>query len=586
MSIKKVLSLLLCAAMLLSLVSVAAAEDVPENGVVRVYLWGDPDEDELAAIAYTEETYKIKVDWSVVAWEALDQQVVNDINSGDVPDLMTLHAQNFPRVAVQKLVMPVSKLNQELYNNAVLAQSAAGARASFSFAGESYAVGGYVDPVFIFYNKTMFDDYGMETPLELYEVGEWNWDTFRQSAMDIMNYDEEGNATVWGFESWEYDMWVLANGADFVTYEPNGNITLNLNDAKVVNALQFLQDGYYKDKFIKPDGNVTHTTDFTTGKCAMIADGLYRILDFQGVMKDEWDFVPVPAGPDNPEGLLPGTVNGWAICAGAKNPDGALLYLIGRAEYAEKTKDTPSGAAAYLNDEQRERYNLYTTGEKSAIIHNSSLQGIGNIANLQWSWWDEVRNGTPIVTANETFAPVFQAEIEVTLADVIAKTLTKEVFNGLPVIDFENETADYMLETCADGSKWGNSAFEVVDDGIDGRSLKITPNGDEWQLTARTDSDKWGFPAYDHKYTISFDYRMLTDMGDGGYFVVCLRPTADIANGNAYGWEVSPTLAAGDEGTFQFTVYVGDDIGPLSLVVSGYLNGEMLIDNVTIVEAE
>lgn len=96
MSIKKVLSLLLCAAMLLSLVSAAAAEDAPENGVVRVYLWGDPDADELAAIAYTEETYKIKVDWSVVAWEALDQQVVNDINAGDVPDLMTLHAQNFP----------------------------------------------------------------------------------------------------------------------------------------------------------------------------------------------------------------------------------------------------------------------------------------------------------------------------------------------------------------------------------------------------------------------------------------------------------------------------------------------------------
>lgn len=482
--------------------------------------------------------------------------------------------------------MPVSALNQELYNNAVLAQSAAGARASFSFAGESYAVGGYVDPVFIFYNKTMFDDYGMETPLELYEAGEWSWDTFRQCAMDIMDYDEEGNATVWGFESWEYDMWVLANGADFVTYEPNGNITLNLNDAKVVNALQFLQDGYYKDKFIKPDGNVTHTTDFTTGKCAMIADGLYRILDFQGVMKDEWDFVPVPAGPDNPEGLLPGTVNGWAICAGAKNPDGALLYLIGRAEYAEMTKDTPTGASAYLDEEQKARYDLYTTGEKSAIIHSSSLQGIGNIANLQWSWWDEVRNGTPIVTANETFAPVFQAEIEVTLADIVAKTLTREPFDGLPVIDFEDETATYMLETCADGSKWGNSAFAVVDDGIDGRSLKITPNGDEWQLTARTDSDKWSFPSYDHNYTISFDYRMLTDMGDGGYFVVCLRPTADIAGGTAYGWEVSPTLSAGDEGTFQFTVYVGDDIGPLSLVVSGYLNGEMLLDNVTIVEVE
>ena len=586
MTIKKLLSLLLCAAMLLSLVSVAAAEGVPENGVVRVYLWGDPDEAELAAIAYTEETYKIKVDWSVVAWEALDQQVVNDINAGEAPDLLTMHAQNFPRVAVQKLVMPVSQLNQELYNNAVLATSAAGARASFTYAGESYAAGGYVDPVFIFYNKTMFDDYGMETPLELYEAGEWNWDTFRQSALDIMDYDEEGNPTVWGFESWEYDMWVLANGADFVIYEANGNITPNLNDAKVINALQFYQDGYYKDKFMKPDGNVTHTTDFTTGKCAMIADGLYRILDFQGVMKDEWDFVPVPVGPDNPEGLLPGTVNGWAICAGAKNPDGALMYLIGRAEYDEMTKDTPAGAVAYLDDAQRARYDLYANGEMAAIIHNSSLQGIGNVTNLQWGWWDQVRDGTPVVTANDSFAPVLQAEIEVTLADVVAKTLTKEAFTGLPVIDFEDETADFMRNDCADGSAWGSTTFEVVDDGIEGRSLHIVPNGEEWQLAARTDSDKWFFPGYDHNYKFTFDYKMLTDMGDGGYFNVCLRPTADIANGNAYGWEVSPNMAAGDEGTFEFTVYIGDDVGPMSLVISGYLNGEMLIDNVTITEVE
>lgn len=579
---KKLVSLLVCAAMLLSFCCAALAEDTPANGVVRIYLWGEPTEEELAAIAYTEEKYQIKVDWEYVAWESLDVRVITDINSNDQPDLMSMHAENFPRVAVQKLVMPVSELNQELYNNATLAAASAAARNNYVFAGQEYAVGGFADPVFIFYNKTMFEDYGMETPLELYEKGEWNWDTFRQCAMDIMDYDEEGNPTVWGFETWEYDMWVLANGGEFVHYDPDGNITLTLNDSKTVRALQFMQDGYYKDKYFKPDGNVTHTTDFTTGKCAMIADGLYRILDFQGVMKDEWDFVPVPAGPDNAEGYLPGTANGWAVCAGAKNPDGALLYLIGRAEYDEMTKDTPAGAYALLTEEQLERANLYTTGEKSTLIRTPRLQGIGNIVNLQWAWWDEVRNGTPIATANETYAPIFQAEIDVTLADIVPKV--KEEFAGLPVIDFEGETASYVVETTPEDTKWGNLSFEVVEDGIEGKSLKIVHDPtQEWQLAARTDSDKWTFPSYGHSFKISFDYRMLTDMGDGGYFYICLRPGNEIANGGVnFGWATSENMKAGAEGTFECTISVDQQTDPLCIVLGGYLNGDMLVDNLKI----
>lgn len=179
----------------------------------------------------------------------------------------------------------------------------------------------------------------------------------------------------------------------------------------------------------------------------------------------------MPVGPDNPEGYLPGTANGWTVCAGAKNPDGALMYLIGRAEYAEMTKDTSTGTYALLTDEQRARAELYTTSDKSGLIYTSGLQGIGNIANLQWAWWDEVRNGTPIATANETHAPIFQAEIDMTLADVLPKV--KQEFAGLPVIDFEGETASYMLETTPEDTKWGNLSFEVVEDGIDGKSLKI-----------------------------------------------------------------------------------------------------------------
>lgn len=582
---RKLWSLLLCAAMLLSVVAPAAAEDAPENGIVRIYFWGEPTETDLAAIAYTEETYQIKVDWEYVAWDSLDVRALTDINSGESPDLMVLHNQNFPRVAIQKLVKPVEELNQELYNHPLLASASAGARNIYVFGGKCYAAGGAAAPRYVFFNKTMFEDYGLDTPLELFEEGKWNWDTFRQCAMDVMDYDEEGNVTVWGFESWVYDMWVLANGGKFVEYTEDGGIELRLNDEKTIRALQFMQDGYYKDKFFKPDGGSTHTTDFVAGRCAMIADGLYRVNDFvAGGMKDEWDFVPVPAGPDNEAGFIPGNSDGWAICSSAKNPDGALMYLIGREEYSELHKDEVTGVLALLTDEQRARNEMYTTGEKAGLLVTNGFEGIGNIRNQQWSWWDAIFNGTPIVTANETNAPVFQAEIDVTLSDLVPKT--KVEFAGLPVIDFEGETASYVLGTVPDGSGWGNSAFEIVEDGIEGKSLKITRDeGSEWQMAARTDCDLWTFPSYGHTYRITFDYRMLSDMGEGGYFYVCLRPAAEIANGAVnFGWATSSTLKAGDEGTFECVIGVDQQTDPLCIVLGGFLNGDILIDNLAIAD--
>lgn len=582
----KLWSIILCLFLLLTTVSFPAlAEDAPENGVVRLYLWGEPTEEDLAAIAYTEETYKIKVEWEIVAWDSLDVRILTDISSGNAPDLMNLHSQNFPRVAVQKLVKPASELNQELYNHPLLAQQAAGARSNFTFAGESYAVSGTAAPRYVFFNKTMFEDYGMETPLELYEAGEWTWETFRQSAMDIMDYDEEGNVTVWGFDSWVYDLWVLSNGGKLVEYTEDGGISLTLNDPKTVYALQFMQDGYYKDKFINPQGNITHTTDFVSGKVAMMADGLYRINDFTD-MKDEWDFVPMPLGPDNEEGYIPGNYDGWAICSAAQNPDGALMYLIGRAEYEEMNRGNRTGVMAKLTEEQVALNQLYTIGEKADRVVTAKLEGIANIKNQQWGWWDQIFAGTPIATANESYIPVFQAEVDVTLADVTPKV--KEAFAGLPVIDFEGESAAWVLGTDGNGGGWGNSAFEVVEDGISGKSLKITrDHGSDWQLAARTDCTQWTFPSYGHTYKITFDYKMLSDMGEGGYFYVCLRPEAEIGNGGVnFGWVTSGTMTAGAEGTYEAVINVDQQCDPLCIILGGFLNGDMLIDNLQIVDVE
>ena len=137
---------------------------------------------------------------------------------------------------------------------------------------------------------------------------------------------------------------------------------------------------------------------------------MYRALEFTS-MKDEWDFVPVPVGPDNTTGTLPGNCDGWAVTVGAKNPDGALMYLIGTAEYYEENPVEDSIVQGF-SEEQKALYDEYVYGDATMLIESNRLEGVGNIKQLQWNWWEQIFFGLPIATVNAIFAPVFQAKID------------------------------------------------------------------------------------------------------------------------------------------------------------------------------
>lgn len=412
---KKIWSLVLCVCLLLSLLAFpAGADEVPENGVVRIYYWYDPDEGMLDSIAWVEEKYKIKVEWEVVSWQMLYPRFATEIANGTGPDVMNLCNQRFPLVAIQKLVRPLDELNQELVNHPLLVKNNRVAREYYTYAGKSYAVRGNVEPRWIFYNKTMFEDYGMETPRELYDAGEWTMDAFKECAMEIMDYDEEGNVTTFGFGSWVYDMWFLTNGGEMLVETGDGGLRLTMDDPKVLWGWQFFQDGFLKDKFIKPNGNKNQDVDFATGAIAMSAESIWRVKNFN-TMKDEWDFVPVPVGPDNTTGVIPGQCDGWGVTTCSKNPDGAMLFLIGMEEYAAEHPGDEADLYGFT-EEQAALYRKYTTDEMLVSVKHDLLEGVLSNENLLYSYYEQITGGLPIATVNAIFAPVFQAEIDALLA--------------------------------------------------------------------------------------------------------------------------------------------------------------------------
>ena len=51
-----------------------------------------------------------------------------------------------------------------------------------------------------------------------------------------------------------------------------------------------------------------------------------------------------------------------------------------------------------------------------------------------------------------------------------------------------------------------------------------------------------------------------------------------------FGWATSSTLKTGDEGTFECVIGVDQQTDPLCIVLGGFLNGDILIDNLAIAD--
>ena len=558
----------------------------PATNRMKMYTYSQPD-DELTEICNKfENKYGCKVEITVAAMEQLSQKIIAAISSGDSPDWVSLHAGNFPRDPIKNITIPLDPYEEyyggfdnELWDQNVLEQ--------FSWNGKHYAVSSGGDPIYIFFNKTMFENNGLETPLELYKKGEWNWDTFKKAAMTLTQSSDGGNTTTqWGYGSWQYELFVLSNGGTVVNY--NGNqISLNFSDPKTVKALQFMQDGYFKDKYMVPDGNNTWGQLFQNGQLAMTTERAWRAsvyIDFTK-MKDEWDIAPFPQGPDNTTGINPADNGGYGICNGSKNPEGAALFTKTYYEYYKEKNEKEGSLRPDGKAWSQDTLDMMDRTKKNTVC--GRYNGIGNWWNIQTPFWNEIFAGTPVATAIQTYTPTFQREINLMLN---YKPITNiEEFTAPQKLDFENGDMGYLTTNLCEKSDTNDikdvsittDAAEVINGNA---SLKLSAGTTEWQRFIRSDETKLKIPPM-HAYKVTFDYKVLTDPGVDGLYFVCLRGKEDVVAGlGSYGLTVLDGVYKGDTGSFEAIIPVLDNIENLSLVIGGKNAGELSIDNLQISE--
>lgn len=196
--------------------------------------------------------------------------------------------------------------------------------------GVAIAGGWHTLTTVIYYNKDLFEENGITTPRELWKAGKWNWDTFKNAALEISAIDDYyvGYA---GRDSYAY---MLAANCDYVNF--NGKkFTNTSNTAALKKAWEFSNSMMSSGAQFRPDGSSNYPQLFLDGKFGMYGEGSYCMLDI-GMLGDyaydldsvdfEIDAVPFPS----PKGQTPVAIhrgNLFGIAKNAKNPVAAGVFL-------------------------------------------------------------------------------------------------------------------------------------------------------------------------------------------------------------------------------------------------------------------
>lgn len=187
--------------------------------------------------------------------------------------------------------------------------------------GVLYGLPRELNTLVTFFNKTMFDEAGLEDPYTLWEKGEWTWDKF----IEVGQVLTDAGSLVYGTggydnHPWMLDMLVRQNGTQMVSDDLT---TVNLTDPKAIEAYQFAIDLRLQHHMMPEPGALDGWagTQFAGKQLATMFAGRWVVPLFSTITDFEWGTAPVPAGTAGSFTPLVGAFH--HITKDSKNPEAA-----------------------------------------------------------------------------------------------------------------------------------------------------------------------------------------------------------------------------------------------------------------------
>ena len=275
-------------------------------------------------------------------------RILTQIAAKDAPDILQIGDDAVPMFASKGAFLDLDPwlkgkfpLDLNIYLPGVVTPGA--------YAGKQYLLPKDFSPLAVYYNKELFDEYGVAYPQE-----GWTWDDFLKTAQALTkDTNGDGQTDVWGVQlpaAWTtgFEYWVAAAGGSLISADGKQFVG-HMDSAATQNAVQFYADLYNKHKVAPPPADMNSfgggNSEFDNGAAAMRIFGRWPQASMKTNPNLDLGVAPMPAGEKRANVLFWG---GFGIYSGSKHPEAAwrfLRFYVGQ-EGAEVWKDWALPAVA------------------------------------------------------------------------------------------------------------------------------------------------------------------------------------------------------------------------------------------------
>ncbi len=264
----------------------------------------------------------------------VDVKLLAQMVAGDAPDVMFGCCTWFPIIAQKGQLLDLrpyveADLDQTLIDDFDPAQY----NAFFLPDGTQYALPKYKGALALYYNKDLFDQYGVEYP----PAEGWTLEEY-QAAMEKLTIDTDGDGDtdIWGsmidvVSEDRTQMYINNHGGHIVN--PDDPTDCMLDEPEAQAGLQWLYDRMQIDKTMATAldvGKVGTQAAFINGQVAMVEDGSWALKNILENAPFRIGIAPFPAGPAGRVTLA--TTDAYGIWKNTPHPDEAwalLQFLLG-----------------------------------------------------------------------------------------------------------------------------------------------------------------------------------------------------------------------------------------------------------------
>jgi len=338
----------------------------------------------------------------------VEESLLEDMKAGVAPDVFAACCSFFPILAQEDQTLDLrpyieSELDQETIQDWDPVQYQALQKRN----GEQYGLPKYHGALALFYNKDLFDEYGVDYP-----DGSWDHDDYLE-AMKLLTHDRDGDGHIdlWGSIldiSWDrIQVHVNAWGGHFVDPDDPGRSLIGEQPA--LDAMEWLRARMWDDQVMARPLDVQNLGTqqaFISGKVAMTEDGSWALKNILSNANFRIGIAPLPSGPEQRVTLS--TTDGFGIYRGTLHPQASwelLKFLISK-DYGRamaKANFLQPARASLVQDWVefiRQEFPERTEDMDIAVFAEGHIQGYSVVAEifpdmveakrLIYSAWDQI----------------------------------------------------------------------------------------------------------------------------------------------------------------------------------------------------